>query len=203
MPVRLLVSEANCDRSSYALKVKLARFDSSGPRGPTNAPRFCRTVMSSGGITSVGLRVSSASHTDAIADMLVMTRLAADCITAIWPALGLVPRLCFSSWPSTGSRVSSSHQLSPHATRIADCRLQHRRASLSIGCKRCFRQLALLQGVISSLDDSCTGDGDEGNQLGQQVFRTGCERQTWDHAREGDSNEHGRERRGRIGCRQL
>jgi hypothetical protein len=38
--------------------------------------------------------------------MLVITRLAADCMTAICPALALLPRVSLDSVPSSGLRVS-------------------------------------------------------------------------------------------------
>lgn len=43
----------------HALKVRLATFALSGPRGPENAPRFWRSVISRGGMTSVGLTIST------------------------------------------------------------------------------------------------------------------------------------------------
>jgi hypothetical protein len=37
------------------LNDRLATFESTLPRGPANAPLFCSTVMSRGGMMSVGL----------------------------------------------------------------------------------------------------------------------------------------------------
>lgn len=86
------------------------RFDKSGPRGPTNVPLFCRIVINIGGMISVGLHSVSFEPYNASrmsirprqreTHMFVNTRLAADCITAILPAAGLLPRDVLVSDPS-------------------------------------------------------------------------------------------------------
>jgi hypothetical protein len=123
------------------LKVRLARFESSGPRGPTNAPRFCKTVMSSGGITNVGLRVSlehghledngHVGHDSTGSRLhdghLTGLRAGSEAALLLVSVDRVVRELCSSARKSLRGR--------------ADCRPRHHRASPSTECTRCFRQL--------------------------------------------------------------